>query len=213
MTPSRSMANATVLSAEVVSLATPSNARNKSCGSMKCSGIIGRPGTNPNYVCGRRNDKEGSAHWRQNSDWSRWHYDVEATFCYLDYILWSDGDCETAIAAKCCVAWGKFRNLLLVLTTRHLSLIYAARNKWLVFALPCSMVAKYGDQAPLTYLQRPRREDRICCTKDWDETPSASLWHSFTVGGSDCMDIYSMLCLVLNLSQTFRFLALSAIEA
>ena len=42
--------------------------------------------------------------------------DVKATFCYLCDIL-----CSSAIAARCCVAWGKFRKLLSVPTTRYLS--------------------------------------------------------------------------------------------
>ena len=32
-----------------------------------------------------------------------------------------DVSCDSAIAARCCVAWGKFRKLLPVLTTRHIS--------------------------------------------------------------------------------------------
>ena len=47
--------------------------------------------------------------------------DVEATFCYLGDMLCSGGACDSAIAARCCVARGKFRKLLPVLTTRHLS--------------------------------------------------------------------------------------------
>ena len=52
----------------------------------------------------------------------------------------------------------------------------------------------------------------ICGTKDWDETPSASLlkklgiaWYScqsFTVGGSDVLDMYSVPHPVSNLQQT-----------
>ena len=47
--------------------------------------------------------------------------DVEATLCYLGDMLCSGGGCDIAIAARCCVAWGKFRKLLPALTTRHLS--------------------------------------------------------------------------------------------
>ena len=44
--------------------------------------------------------------------------DVEATFCYLGDVLCSGGGCDSAIVARCCMAWGKF---LPVITTRHLS--------------------------------------------------------------------------------------------
>ena len=33
------------------------------------------------------------------------------------------GECEQAIKARCCVAWGKFRKLLPILTSKHLPLV------------------------------------------------------------------------------------------
>ena len=42
----------------------------------------------------------------------------QRTFCNLGDMLCSGGG---HIAARCCMAWGKFRKLLPVLTTRHLS--------------------------------------------------------------------------------------------
>ena len=47
--------------------------------------------------------------------------EVVASFCYLGDMLDAGGGCDAAIAARCCMAWGKFRKLLPVLTTRHLS--------------------------------------------------------------------------------------------
>ena len=49
--------------------------------------------------------------------------DVEATSCSLGDMLCSAGGCgsATANAARCCVAWGKFRELLPVLPNRNLS--------------------------------------------------------------------------------------------
>ena len=47
--------------------------------------------------------------------------DMEATFCYPGDMLCSGGGCDSAIVARCCVACGKFRTLLPVLTTTHLS--------------------------------------------------------------------------------------------
>ena len=45
---------------------------------------------------------------------------VEAAFCYLSDIL-CPGVCDSAIAARCGVARGKFRKLWPALTTRHIS--------------------------------------------------------------------------------------------
>ena len=42
--------------------------------------------------------------------------DVGATFCYLGDMLCSGGGCDSAIAARCCMSWGKFRKLLFVFT-------------------------------------------------------------------------------------------------
>ena len=61
----------------------------------KCSGITKRLAADANYICPRC---EGESR----------------PIC-------SGGRCDSAIAARCCVAWGKFRKLLPVLTSRHLS--------------------------------------------------------------------------------------------
>ena len=47
--------------------------------------------------------------------------DMEATICYLGDMISSNGGCDSVIAARCYVAWGKFRKLLQVLKSRHLS--------------------------------------------------------------------------------------------
>ena len=52
---------------------------------------------------------------------------VVNTIWYLGDMLCSGGGCDSAIGVRCCVAWGKFRKLLPVLTTKHISpWIYAA---------------------------------------------------------------------------------------
>ena len=72
-------------------------------------------------------------------------------FCYLGNMLCCRRDCDSAIDARCCMAWGKLRNLLPVLTTKHLSPKIPIRCTRPAFALPCSMVVKHGDQTPLTW--------------------------------------------------------------
>ena len=99
--------------------------------------------------------------------------DMEASFCYLGDMLCSSGGCDSAIVARCCVAWVKFRKLLPVLTSRHLPPKECGKvSTWL-----CSMVAKHGDRN-ISDLERLHRNDRtmihwICSTNDQDETPSA----------------------------------------
>ena len=70
---------------------------------------------------------------------------VKATFWNLGDMLYSGGECDSAIDAKCCVAWGKFGKLLPILTSRHLSPGYMARRTRSALARLCSMVEKRGD--------------------------------------------------------------------
>ena len=89
----------------------------------KYNGIIKRLVSNENYVCPRCKGESWPIDGRTVTevDVDSTMLDVEDTFCYLGDMLCSSGDCDSAIAARCCVAWGKFRKLLPVLTTRHLS--------------------------------------------------------------------------------------------
>ena len=89
---------------------------------QKCSGLK-RVVADPNYVCRRCKGEARPIDGRTVTevDINGTMLDVEATFCYLGDMLCSGGGCDSAIAARCCAAWGKFRKLLPVLTTRHLS--------------------------------------------------------------------------------------------
>ena len=46
---------------------------------------------------------------------------VVASFCYLDDMLSADGGFEITVTTRVKTAWKKFRELLLVLTSHHLS--------------------------------------------------------------------------------------------
>ena len=96
--------------------------------------------------------------------------DVEATFCYLGDMLCSGRGCDSGIAARCCVVSGKFRKLLPVLTTRHLSLKICGK---VYEACVCSAMLHssktWGPNSP--ELQRLHRYDCamfrwICGTQD-----------------------------------------------
>ena len=137
--------------------------------------------------------------------------DVEATFCYLGDMLCSSG----GIAARC-VAWGKFRSLLSVLTTRHLSPTCRIRGKVCGACVHSAML--HGSKTwglNNLKLQQFCRDDRalirwICGIKDGDGISSALVLQKFGV-----MDITSVLrCRLIrwypvsNLSHTFRLPAL-----
>ena len=85
--------------------------------------------------------------------------DVEADFIYLGDDLDAGGGCELDIATRCCVAWGKFRKLLPVLMTKHLSL----KTRGSVFEARVRKAMLQGGEtwAPnAADLQRLRRNDR-----------------------------------------------------
>ena len=57
--------------------------------------------------------------------------DVEPKFCYLGDMLC--GDCELAVITRCSVAWGKFKKLLPILTSKHTAL--ESRGKLYTFCV------------------------------------------------------------------------------
>ena len=126
--------------------------------------------------------------------------DVEATFCYLCDIL-----CSGAIAARCCVAWGKFRKLLSVLTIRYLS------------PRICGKVYEVCVCPNNQELQRHLRKDCsmihwICGIKDRDEIPSGSWPQKLGIEDITSVLRFGRLSPVSNLSQTFHFPALESKE-
>ena len=115
-----------MVSAVVMPAATPSSTHSTGCGStrgavaslddwwptqtMSAAGVMASPGPTT---------AELRPKWMPMAPLMM--FDVESTFCYLGDMLCSDVSCDNAIAARCCVAWGKFRKPLPVQTTRHLS--------------------------------------------------------------------------------------------
>ena len=89
----------------------------------KCSGITKRLVADSNSVCLRCKNESQPIDGRTVTevDVDGTMLDVEAISCYLCDMLCSSGSCDSAIAVRCCVAWGDFRELLPVLTTRYLS--------------------------------------------------------------------------------------------
>ena len=95
--------------------------------------------------------------------------EVVAIFCYLGDMLSAGGGCEIAVTTRVKTAWKKFRELLPVLTSRHLS--YKTRGHVYSSCVPSAMLHA-SETWPLTKtkLQRLQLNDRamirhICSIK------------------------------------------------
>ena len=110
---------------------------------------------------------------------------VESNFCYLGNILCGGGGCKLAIFTRCSTAWGKFKRLLPILTSKHVSL----RTHGKVFNACVHSTLLHGSEtwAPTAPdLQRLGRNDRsmvhwICEVRDDDEVSADTLCAMFGV--------------------------------
>ena len=147
----------------------------------KCSGIAGRITNNPLYVCPRCQGTARPIDGRPITDTvvDRDNLDVENAFCYLGDMLSSGGGCDQAIKTRCSVAWGKFRKLLPILSSKHIPLV--VRGK--VFSACVRSALLHGGEtwAPnVSDLLRLRRNDRamvrwICNSKLSDRSATNQL--------------------------------------
>ena len=84
---------------------------------------MGRLRPDPNFVCprclGSARAIDGRPFTQVDVDGAM--LDVEDSFCYLGDMLDAGGGCDNAVATRCAVGWGKFRKLLPILTSRHLT--------------------------------------------------------------------------------------------
>ena len=105
--------------------------------------------------------------------------EVVPEFCYLGDILSAGGGCELAAITRCKCAWGKFRQLLPLLTNRHLPLL--TRGK--VYSSCVRSVMLHAAETwamKVDTLNHLRRNDRamirwICNVRAKDEVSSDSL--------------------------------------
>ena len=100
-------------------------------------------------------------------------------FCYLGYMLSAGGGCELAAVTRCKCAWGKFRQLLPLLTNRNLPLLTRGR---LYSSCVRSVMLHAAETWAMTVatLNRLWRNDRAmirwtCNVKAKDEVSSDSL--------------------------------------
>ena len=147
----------------------------------RCSGIKGRLNQDPQYACPRclgiARPIDGRPTTEVNVDGSM--LTVVPTFPYLGDTLNAGGGCDSAIAGRCCVAWGKFRKLLPLLTSNQIP----PKRRGLVYSTCVRSAMLHGGETwgpNVSELQRLRRNDRsmirwMCGTKARDETPSEKL--------------------------------------
>ena len=91
----------------------------------KCSGIKGPLRPDPEFRCAWCLGTLRAIDEREVSEVEVGNEKLEVVpeFCYLGDMLSAGGGCELAAITRCKCAWGKFRQLLPLLTNRHLPLL------------------------------------------------------------------------------------------
>ena len=147
----------------------------------KCSGIKGPLRPDPEFRCARCLGTARAIDEREVSEVEVGNEKLEVVpeFCYLGDILSAGGGCELAAITRCKCAWGKFRQLLPLLTNRHLPVL--TRGK--VYSSCVRSVMLHAAETwamKVDTLNRLRRNDRamirwICNVRAKDEVSSDSL--------------------------------------
>ena len=140
----------------------------------KCSGVRGRLAEDPDYACPRCCDQARPIDNRPVTqvDVDGTQLDVESNFCYLGDMLCAGGGCKLAIVTRCSTAWGKFKRLLPILTSKHVFL----RTCWKVFQALVRFAQLHSSEtwAPTAPdLQRLCRNDGV---RDDDEVSADALF-------------------------------------
>ena len=111
---------------------------------MKCSGLK-RLKKDPDYRCTRCQGTARPLDGRPQKEVQVGpeKLEVVASFCYLGDMLSAAGGCELSTTTRVKTAWKKFKDLLPVLSSRHLSK-HVAMCTALVCGAQCSMPARLG---------------------------------------------------------------------
>ena len=147
----------------------------------KCSGIKGPLRPDPEFRCARCLGTARAIDEREVSEVEVGNEKLEVVpeFCYLGDMLSAGGGCELAAITCCKCAWGKFRQLLPLLTNRHLPLL--TRGKVYSSCVRSVMLHEAETWAmKVDTLNHLRRNDRamirwICNVRAKDEVSSDSL--------------------------------------
>ena len=147
----------------------------------KCSGIKGPLRPDPEFRCARCLGTARAIDERDVSEVEVGNEKLEVVpeFCYLGDMFSAGGGCELAAITRCKCAWGKFHQLLPLLTNRHLPLL--TRGK--VYSSCVRSVMLHAAETwamKVDTLNRLWHDDRamirwICNVKAKDEVSSDSL--------------------------------------
>ena len=146
----------------------------------KCSGVRSLA-EDLDYVCPRCCDQARQVDNRlvTQVDVDGTQLDVESNFCYLGDMLCAGGGCKLTIVTRCRTAWGKFKRLLPILTSKHVSI--RTRGKVFNACVRSALLHCSETSAPTAPdLQQLRRKDRsmvrwICGVRDDDEVSADTL--------------------------------------
>ena len=158
-----------------------------------CSGIKGRLQADPTFRCTRCNGTARPVDGRplQHLTVDGQELETVGSFCYLGDTVCAAGGCTASTIARCRSAWGKFRELLPILTNRTLSLktrgnIYSACvRSVMLYASECWAI-RNEDRARLM------RNDKamvrwICRVKANDLVSSETLYERLCIPHLDCI--------------------------
>ena len=137
----------------------------------KCSGLQRRM-PNPDHRCTRCMGKARPIDGRPQNEVQVGpeKLEVVASFCYLGDMLSAGGGCEIAVTTRVKTAWKKFRELLPVLTSCHLS--YKTRGHIYSSCLRSAMLhASETWSLTKTNLQCLQRNDRAMIRQIWSIKP------------------------------------------
>jgi exonuclease III len=127
----------------------------------KCSGLQGTLKPDPSFICPRCQGTSRPVDGRPAREVEVKEEKLEAVadFCYLGDALSAGGGCELAAITRCNSAWKKFRELLPILTNRHLP----SETRGRVYAACIRSVMLYGSEtwaASSSTQKRLQRNDR-----------------------------------------------------
>ena len=128
----------------------------------KCSGVTGSLKSNPDYHCSRCKGTARPIDGRPHNEWLLMQdkkLDVVDSFCYLGDKIGAGGGCDLSVITRIRSAWGKFRELLPILTSRALS--YITRGQ--IYSMYIRTVLLYASEcwAPnVNDLLKLQRNDR-----------------------------------------------------
>ena len=90
----------------------------------KCSGLKGKLKANPDFRCDRCLGNARPIDCRPGTEWfldDQQKFEVVDSFRYLGDTIGAGGGCELSVIGRVRSAWGKFRELLPLLTSSELS--------------------------------------------------------------------------------------------